>query len=173
MKPRRKIIAAYAIKRVGRNLFPAITALMLTGCWTPPNANAQPGGEPRLIQNGISVESIRDRAMVQTIDASQRILNLKLSDGTQITCKLNQEVAALDKILAGNKIKVALAEELAVYVLKDGCLPGSDGTEKIIPFVARVQLVDPSYRLLTLQYLNGQTEVVKTDLTQSYRDAIR
>src|ERR1700722_14294535 len=67
------------------NLFPAIAALTLTGCWTPPNANVQPGGEPRLIQDGISAESIRDRALVQTIDASQRILNLKLSDGTQIT----------------------------------------------------------------------------------------
>ena len=139
-------------------------ALTLTGCWTPPNAHVQPGGEPRLIQGGISAESIRDRAMVQTIDASQHILNLKLSDGTQITCKVSRQIAGLDKIRVGDKIKVTLSEELAVYVLKDGSLPGADGTEKPIPFIARVQLVDPSYRLLTLQYLNGQTEVFKTDL---------
>jgi hypothetical protein len=148
MKSLRKIITANAIKRVGFNLFPAITSLMLTGCWTPPNANVQPGGEPRLIQDGISVESIRNRAMVQTIDASQRILNLKFSDGSLITCKVSQQVAGLDKIQAGDKIKVTLSEELAVYVLKDGNLPGADGTEKIIPFIASVQLVDPSYRLL-------------------------
>ena len=164
MKSCRKLIAANAIKRAGFNLFPAVAALMLTGCWTPPNANVQPGGEPRLIQSGISVESIRERAMVQTIDASQRTLNLKLSDGTLITCKVSQQLAGLDKIQAGDKIKVTLAEELAVYVLKDGILPGADGTEKFILFIARVQSVDPSYRLLTLQYLNGQTEVFKTGL---------
>jgi translation initiation factor IF-1 len=164
MKSCREIIAANVIKRLGFNLFPAITSLMLAGCWTPPNANVQPAGEPRLIQGGVSVESIRDRAIVQTIDTSQRTLNLKLSDGKLITCKVNQRVAGLDKIQAGDKIKVTLAEELAVYVLKDGILPGADGTEVVIPFIARVQSVDPSYRLLTLQYLNGQTEVLKTDL---------
>src|SRR5271154_4424685 len=170
MKSCRKLIAANVIKRASFNLFPAVAALMLTGCWTPPNANVQPGGEPRLIQSGISVESIRERAMVQTIDASQRILNLKLSDGTPITCKVSQQVAGVDKIQAGDKIKVTLVEELAVYVLKDGILPGAAGTEKVILFIARVQSVDPSYRLLTLQYLNGQTEVFKTGLNAKLLD---
>jgi hypothetical protein len=57
-----------------------------------------------------------------------------------------------------------LAEEFAVYVLKDGRLPAAGRTDEAINFYAKVQSVDPSYRLLTLQYSSGQTEVLKTDL---------
>jgi translation initiation factor IF-1 len=139
-------------------------ALTLTGCWTPPNANVQPKGERRLIQSGVSVERTDIPSTVQTIDASQRVLDLKLSDGTPVTCTVNPQVKNLDRIQAGDQVKVTLAEKLAVYVLKDGKLQAAGGTEEVIPFIARVQLVDPSYRLLTLQYLNGRTEVLKAGL---------
>ena len=43
-------------------------------------------------------------------------------------------------------------------------LPAADGTSEVVPFIARVQQVDPSYRLLTLQYLDGHTEVLKAHL---------
>jgi hypothetical protein len=142
----------------------AIMALSLSGCWTPPNANIQPKGEPRLIQSGVFVERTDVRATVQTIDASQRVLNLKLSDGTLVACTVSPQVKNLDQIQAADRVRVTLAEKLAVYVLKDGRLPGADGTEEIISIIARVQVVDPSYRLLTLQYLNGQTEVMKAGL---------
>jgi hypothetical protein len=141
-----------------------IMALSLNGCWTPPNANVQPKGEPRLIQSGVSAERSDVRATVQTIDASLRTLTLKLSDDTLVTCTVSPQVKNLDQVQAGGQIKVSLAEKLAVYVLKDGRLPGAGGTEEAIPVIAKVQVVDPSYRLLTLQYLNGQTEVMKADL---------
>ena len=139
-------------------------ALTLTGCWTPPNANVQPGGEPRLIQSGVSVERTDVPATVQTVGESPRALNLILSDGTAVTCTVSPQVKNLDQIQAGDQVKVTLAEKVAVYVLKDGRLPGADGTGEVIPFIARVQTVDPSYRLLTLQYVNGQTEVLKAGL---------
>src|SRR5471032_2128681 len=110
------------IKKSVFTLLPAIVTLALTGCWTPPNANVQPKGEPRLIQNGIPVESVKDKATVESVDAGQRVLNLKLADGTLLSCKAGAQVAEFDKIQAGNKVKVTLAEELAVYVLKDGRL---------------------------------------------------
>jgi hypothetical protein len=142
----------------------AIMALALTGCWTPPNANVQPKGEPRLIQSGVPVESTRDQATVQTIDAGSRTLGLKLSDGTSISCTVNPKVKNFDQVQAGDQIKVTLVEKLAVYVLKDGRLPGAGGTEEAIPFIARVQVVDPSYRLLKLQYVSGQVEELKAGL---------
>jgi hypothetical protein len=142
----------------------AAMTFALNGCWTPPNANVQPGGEPRLIQNEVSVERSDVRATVQIIDANPRVLNLILSDGTPVTCTVSPQVKNLDQIQAGDQVKVTLAEKLAVYVLKDGRLPGAGGAEEAISFIARVQTVDPSYRLLTLQYLNGQTEVLKADL---------
>jgi translation initiation factor IF-1 len=133
--------------------------LTLTGCWTPPNANVQPAGEPRLIQSAILVESVKDSAMVQAIDAGQRTITFKFSDETMTTCKVGSKVPDFDKVQVGDKVKVTLAEELAVYLLKDGRL-----ADETIPFNAKVQSVDPSYRLLTLQYLNGKTEVFKVGL---------
>ena len=141
-----------------------IMVLSLSGCWTPPNAQVEPTGDPRLIQSGVSTERSDVRATVQTVDAGARALTLKLSDGTLVTCTVSPQVKNFDQIKAGEQVKVTLAEKLAVYVLKDGRLPGAGGTEEAIPVIARVQVVDPSYRLLTLQYLNGQTEVMKASL---------
>jgi translation initiation factor IF-1 len=164
MKSGRQNMAANIIRGVVFNLLTVITALILTGCWTPPNANVQPKGEPRLIQSGVPVESVQEQATVQAVDASQRIIRLKLSNGSLITCKVSQRVANFDQIQSGDMVKVTLTEELAIYVLKDGRLPVTGGTHEAVNFNAKVQLVDPSYRLLTLQYSNGQTEVLKTDL---------
>jgi hypothetical protein len=164
MKADQQMTETSKIKKTVFILSLAVVALTLTGCWTPPNANVQPKGEPRLIQSEVSVERTDVRATVQTIDASQRVLSAKLSDGTPVTCTISSQVKNLDQIQAGDQVKVTLAEKLAVYVLKDGRLTGADGTGEVIPFIARVQTVDPSYRLLTLQYVNGQTEVLKADL---------
>jgi len=141
-----------------------VMALSLNGCWTPPNANVQPTGEPRLIQSGVSAERSDVRATVQTVDASARTLTLILSDGTLVTCTVSPQVKNFDQIQVGEQVRVALAEKLAVYVLQDGRLPGAGGTKEAISVIARVQVVDPSYRLLTLQYLDGQTEVMKASL---------
>src|SRR5271170_2414626 len=146
MKSCRKLIAANVIKRASFNLFPAVAALMLTGCWTPPNANVQPGGEPRLIQSGVPVESNREHATVKAVDVGQRTLRLELSDGTQLTCNVSPQVKNFDQIQSGDKIKVTLAEKLGVYVLKDGRLPVAGGTDQVINYYARLQSVDPSYR---------------------------
>ena len=154
----------FKIKGASFFLLLTIMALSLNGCWTPPNANVQPKGEPRLIQSGVSTERSDVRATVQTIDARARVLTLKFSDGTLVTCTVSPQVKNLDQIQAGDQVKVTLAEKLAIYVLKDGRLPVAGGTEGAIPVIARVQVVDPSYRLLTLQYLDGQTEVMKASL---------
>jgi hypothetical protein len=136
-------------------------ALILSGCWTPPNANVQPPGEPRLIQSGVPASNNHVRATVQTIDAAQRVLSLKLSDGTVISCTVNPSVENFDKVQAGDEIKATLDMKLAVYVLKDGQLPGADGKAEVIQYIAKVQTVDASYRLLKIQFLNGQTAELK------------
>jgi translation initiation factor IF-1 len=164
MRVDRQFTAVRKIQLASLTCFQAVVLMLLTGCWTPPNANVQPKGEPRLIQSGVSVQDNNVRATVQTIDATSRTLTLKLSDGTPVTCTVSPQVKNLDQIQAGDQVKVTLAEKLAVYVLKDGRLPSASGTEEVTPFIARVQVVDPSYRLLTVQYLNGQIEVLKADL---------
>jgi hypothetical protein len=141
-----------------------ITTLTLTGCWTPPNANVQPVGEPRLIQSGIPVQSVKEPAMVESIDISKRVITFKLPDGSSTTCLAGPQVLNLDQIKVGDQIKVTLAEDLTIYLLKDGRLPVAGGPDETIAFNAKVQMIDPSYRLLTLQYLNGSTETFKVGL---------
>jgi hypothetical protein len=152
------------MKKSLRVLLPAITALTLTGCWTLPNANVQPVGEPRLIQSGIPVLSVKELATVESIDVSQRVITFKLPDGTSTTCPAGPQVLNLDQIKVGDQIKVTLAEELTIYLLKDGRLPVAGGADETVACNAKVQLIDPSYRLLTLQYLNGSTETFKVGL---------
>jgi hypothetical protein len=141
---------------------PAV-ALTLIGCWTTPNANVQPVGKPGLIQGGIPVEIIQDPVTVESVDASQRTITLKRDDGTMKTFTVGETVNNLDQVKVGDRIKAAVKAELAVYILENGRLPNPDGTTRprTINFNARVLQVDPSYRLLTLQFTNGHTMTIK------------
>ena len=63
----------------------------------------------------------------------------------------------------GDLIKADVKAILSVYLLENGRLTNADGTTrpKTINFNAKVLLVDPSYRLLTLQFTNGQRVTIK------------
>jgi hypothetical protein len=140
-----------------------VAVLALSGCWTPPNANVQPKGHPGLIQDGIAVQSVKDPAIVQAIDAGARTITLKLSDNTTATYKVGASVDNFGKVQVGDKVQVTVTEELAVYILENGRLP--DGaTAETLGVNARVLMVDPSYRILTLQYPNGKSEAFKPGL---------
>src|ERR1700739_4520558 len=70
-------------------------------------------------------------------------------------------VTGLKQIKAGDTVEATVAEELAVYILREGELPGPNGTFRRVASDAKVLLVDPSYRLLTLQYPDGRDETFK------------
>jgi len=143
-------------------LLPA-AALTLAGCWTPPNANVQPKGKPGLIQEGIVVPSDKDPAIVQAIDTSLRTITLKVPEGFTNTYQAVAGVKNFDQIKVGSQVEATVTEELAIYVLDNGRLP--DGaTAGSLGVNAKVLQVEPSYRLLTLQYPNGQSEIVKPGL---------
>jgi hypothetical protein len=146
-------------------LLPAI-ALTLTGCWTPPNANVQPVGKPGLIQGGIPVEVIQDPVTVTAIDASQRTITLKHANDSTKTFTVVPAVENFDQVKVGDTIKATVKAELSVYILDNGRLPGANGSTrpKTINFNAKVLLVDPSYRLLTLQFTNGHSMTIKAGL---------
>ncbi|MGO8859116.1 MAG: hypothetical protein ACLQO1_25970 [Steroidobacteraceae bacterium] len=143
-------------------LFP-IMALSLAGCWTLPNANVQPGGEPRLIQSGITVVAVKDHAAVEAVDAGARTITLKLSDTTIATYKVGAAADNFARIQADDQVKATVTEELAVYLPANDRLPGG-ATAETMGVSARVLKVDPSYRLLTLQYPDGRTETFKSGL---------
>jgi len=138
-------------------------ALALAGCWTAPNANVQPRGKPGLIQAGIMVESVQYPATVQAMNDGLRTITLVLPDGTINTYKAGPNLKNFDRIEPGQAVKATVTDELAVYALDNGRLP--DGTTaETLGVNAKVLQVDPSYRLLTLQYPNGQSEIFKVNL---------
>jgi hypothetical protein len=141
-------------------------ALTLTGCWTPPSANVQPAGKPGLIQGGISVAVIQYPVTVDAVDASHRTITLKHADGSTKTFHAGPTVNNLDQVKVGDVVRATVKAELSVYILDHGRLPGADGTSRArtINFNAKVLTVDPSYRLLTLQFTNGQNLTIKAGL---------
>ena len=141
-------------------------ALTLTGCWTPPNANVQPAGKPGLIQGGIPVDIIQYPVTVEAVDADRRTITLKNAGGSTKTFTVTESVQNFDQVKVGDLVKATVKAELSVYILDHGRLPGGNGTTrpKTINFNAKVLTVDPSYRLLTLQFTNGREFTIKAGL---------
>jgi hypothetical protein len=134
-------------------------ALVLAGCWVPPVATVQPRGEPRLIQSAIEVTSVRDAAVVSAVDRNAGTIALRAPGAAKTaTYKIGHEASGLSDLKPGDVIRATVKEELAVYALGDGRLPGVEGN---IAADARVLAVDASYRLLKLQYPDRQSETLK------------
>lgn len=140
------------------------TAVVLTGCWTAPVANVQPKGEPRLIQRGIVIDSVKHDATVQAIDPEHGTLVLLFPGSDGSTLAPGAGVVDFSKLRAGDKVRAKVTQTFSVYVLKDGKLPGPDGKPELIASSARVLTIEPSYRLLTLQYPGGDVESFKVGL---------
>jgi hypothetical protein len=96
------------------------------------------------------------------VDASARSIVLSIpGDFAAVSYHVGPEVRKLDRIKVGDGVRATIAEELAVYVLRDDRMLGPGGMPEVIASNARVLSVDPSYRLLTLQSPNGHTETLK------------
>jgi hypothetical protein len=138
--------------------------LALPGCWTPPRSDVQPPGEPRLIANHIRVQSDADSAVVQAVDAQARTLTLvcarRRSPGVYSVSP--SVVAALGQLNPGERIRAIPLDELSIYVLRAN-EPASIAGERVQP-QARVLSADPTYRLLTIQYPDGEKETFKVGL---------
>jgi hypothetical protein len=140
-------------------------ALLLAGCWTAPIATVQPPGEARLVQHGIIVESEKPVAIVESVDRSAAAIVLRpLGASAASTYKVGREVENLDELRMGDRVKPTIREELTIYVLRDGAAPGPDGAPVSITADARVLSVDASYRLLRLQYPDGEERTLKVAL---------
>ena len=136
-------------------------ALLLGGCWTAPVATVQPNGEARLIQGGIGVQSVKEAAIVSSVDRNAGTIVLRTPGRAETSnYKLGPKVSNLDAIAVGEVVQATVTEELAVYVLRDGQLPGAGA----LAVHAKVLAVDPSYRLLKLQYPDGENETIKVPL---------
>jgi hypothetical protein len=148
----------------GMHLPIIVLAAALAGCWVAPRSDVQPKGEARMIQEDIPVVSVKEDAKVQSIDTGQGVIVLKLADGLTATAKSAPDLKNFSKVRAGDTVKATVAQELNVYVLINGEVPGLDGKPVAMRTDARVLEIDPAYRLLTLEYANKSVEVLKVPL---------
>ena len=118
-----------------------------------------------MVQHGIIVESEKPVAIVESVDRSTAVIELRpLGASATSTYKVGREVENLGELRMGDRVKPIIREELTVYVLRDGAAPGPDGKPVRIAADARVLSVDASYRLLRLQYPDGEVRTLKAAL---------
>jgi hypothetical protein len=130
-------------------------AVSLSGCWTAPSASIRPPGEPRVIAGGIEVEGLADYAKVESVNRDARILGLSVA-GVPLFYGIGPRVRHWRDVQTGDEVRATLEEVLTVYV--------PSPWEKDSSPDAHVLIVDPSYRLLKLQYANGGTATFKVAL---------
>lgn len=159
-------------------LLPA--ALLLAGCWTNPYILQPATGSPAFKGSMVVVDSHSAVATVESVDAASRQIVLKYTDGTTTTNIAGPEIINFDQIKAGDVVKGTVAEEIGIFLVKNGALPTTDtgvvihGAAKganpagvmvtTIDMSARVIMADRSYRMLTLKYANGQVKTFKVPL---------
>jgi hypothetical protein len=137
-----------------------VTASALSACWSPPVANVQPKGEPRLIEGAIAVVSVKPYAIIQALDPEARSITVQsIGEPRRVTYKVSPQVGKLSRLKVGDSVEATVIEDLAVYVLQDGRPLDTDGSPYDID--ARVLSVDRSYRLLTLRFPDGHDETFK------------
>lgn len=135
-------------------------AVILSGCWTAPSASVRPEGKPRVIAEGIEVDRIVDFAKVESLDPAARTVALSVSGVPLPAYELGRSVRNLGDVRRADHVRATIAELLTVYVAGNNFHVAAPSR----PPDARVLVVDPSYRLLTVQYPNGETETLKTAL---------
>jgi hypothetical protein len=114
-------------------LLPA-ALLALTSCSSPPVAwNSKDSFSPSAylapadFGGEVVTDAVSTTAMVMSVDHARRLVELKRADGTTITYKAVPGALGFDSIQAGDRLKVSVAEELAIYLGRNS-LPASAGT---------------------------------------------
>jgi hypothetical protein len=156
--------------RRARALLALVPAVLLSGCWVPPSSRVRPHGEPRIIASGIEVERVVQSARVESADRAARTLVLSVRGIPLPACKVGWGVRNWDDIRPGDRVRATIREVLTLYVApaSAGRVPGLQ-VRSLRPD-APVLLADPSYRVLTVQYPSGATEVFKIGLRTRMAD---
>ena len=154
--------------------------LLLNGCWT--NAyDIQPNtGDPAFAGSMIVMDTRNAEATVASIDQTSRQIVLKYADGNSTTNIAGPEVVNFDKIHAGDGVKIKVAEEIGIFLVKNGQPPSTTAGLTIhgaakganpagvmvttLDMSARVIQADRSYRMLTLKYANCNVTTFKIAL---------
>ncbi|MHB8815225.1 MAG: hypothetical protein ACYDAE_18390 [Steroidobacteraceae bacterium] len=101
-----------------------------------------------------------DFAKVESVDPAARTVALSVGGVTLPAYKLGRSVRNLGDVRRTDHVRATIEELLTVYVEGNALHVAAPSR----PPDAPVLVVDPSYRLLTVQYPDGGTETFKTAL---------
>lgn len=104
-----------------------------------------------------------DFATVESVDRTARTLVLSVRGIALPACKVGRGVRDWGDIRIGDEVRGTIREVLTVYVAPPSESSSSAWARSLTPD-ARVLDVDPSYRVLTVQYPNAGTEAFKVAL---------
>ena len=143
------------------------TALLgLAGCGTAPVNPLAAHNSPALAGGLPVIERFDQKAQVTSLVPEQRTVALRSKKGNTITCKAAPQVANYSQLRVGDLVKATVTDAVAIYPVKHGP-PPSAGAGVEVPgqpasvvlqtadSKAKVFQVDPSYRMLKLDYGNG------------------
>jgi hypothetical protein len=130
-----------------------------------------PKGKPRLIQGGLRAYPVQYLARVEAVDSADRTLSIRrVDDPKPFTLPLGPQVGSLEHVVVGERIRVTVTEEVSIFLLQDGRVPSVGGSADRRAPDARVVSVDPSFRLLTIQFPNASTQTLKLGLQARMTD---
>jgi hypothetical protein len=167
--------------------------LAFTSCSSTPKEEATPTATPqggsatavateRGVPGGTIVQTHKVTATVTAIDAASRKVTLVTPEGHKTIFKAGPEVANFAQIQIGDQVKATVADQLVVFVRKNG-EPPSDGETAAVALVplgakpgvlmantvevtAKVEALDLDRRKATLRFPDGtsQTFSVRKDV---------
>ena len=152
--------------------------LALTSCSSTPQGEgttmvaAQKG-----VPGGVIVDTYKVTATVTAVDAASRKVTLTMADGAKTTVKAGPEVVNFDQIQVGDQVKATVAEQLVVFVRKNG-EPANDGEAAAVALApvgakpgvvmantvevtAKVEAIDLGRRKATLRFPDGQSKTFR------------
>jgi hypothetical protein len=136
----------------------------------PPSADVHPVGTPGIVAGGIEVEREANSARVESVDPAHGTVVVSEPGIPVIVCRIGPSVRHRDDIRAGDEVRATIKEVLTVYVAPPTERPYAPA-RGLYPD-ARVLIVDPSYRLLTVLYQSGATDTFKVGLHTQMRGVV-
>jgi translation elongation factor P/translation initiation factor 5A len=152
--------------------------LALTSCSSTPQGESKTMvAAQKGVPGGVIVETYKVTATVAAIDAVSRQVTLTMADGAKTTVKAGPEVVNFDQIQVGDQVKATVAEQLVVFVRKNG-EPANDGEAAAVALApvgakpgvvmantvevtAKVEAIDLGRRKATLRFPDGRSQTFK------------
>ena len=131
-------------------------------------------------RGGVVLQADRSTFTVEGVDASDRTVKLRDSDGNLAVVECGPEVRNFDQIKEGDKVTATVAESLAIRLIKGDDVPTGAATTTAmvrspmgakpggkmvdtVGFTAKILSVDAARREVTLQKMDGGKQTVKVD----------